>query len=240
MSMSRRSLLRISVVATVAAAPLIRTAFAQDAAGPHTLPDLGYPEAALEPHIDAQTMTIHHSRHHASYVRGVNAAIADHSQLHEVPINRLVGMLDELPDDIRAAVRNAGGGHANHTMFWSIMGPNGGGEPTGDVAAAIARDFETFEAFQEAFNTAGLRRFGSGWVFVTVDPDGRLQVTSSPNQDSPWMDGVPVLMGNDVWEHAYYLNYQNRRGDYLQAWWHTVDWDVVNHRYARILAGELI
>jgi superoxide dismutase, Fe-Mn family len=202
---------------------------------------LPYDPAALEPHIDAQTMSIHHGRHHKAYVDNLNRVLEPHGQLQRMPMNELLKRLPELPDAIRTAVRNNGGGHANHTMFWSIMGPNKGGNPTGEVAAAIDRDLGGFDAFKQRFNAAGAGQFGSGWVFVTAEPGtGKLAVVSMPNQDTPLMEGRPVLMGNDVWEHAYYLKYQNRRADYLNAWWNVVDWGAVNQRYAAIRRGETV
>ena len=207
-------------------------------AGPFTLPLLPYAPEANEPHIDAQTMTLHHDRHHAAYVADLNALAKDHPQLGAMPMAMLLAKLNELPDGIRTAVRNNGGGHANHTMFWSIMGGKGGA-PTGDLLAAVDRDLGGMEAMRTAFNRMGLGQFGSGWVFVTVDKAGKLAMTTKPNQDSPLMDGTHVLFGNDVWEHAYYLKYQNRRADYLQAWWNVVDWNTVAARYTQAKAGTL-
>lgn len=229
------------LAAAVAMAAVPRFAFAQAAGGPHTLPPLPYDPAALEPHIDAQTMALHHGKHHQAYVDNLNKAIAEHDALRTMPLRDLLGRLPELPEGIRTVVRNNGGGHANHSMFWSIMGPKAGGAPTGDVAAAIDRDFGGFDAFRTRFDAAGTGRFGSGWVFVTVDPSsGRLDILSLPNQDTPLMEGRPVLMGNDVWEHAYYLKYQNRRAEYLKAWWNVVDWATVGRRYAAIRKGDAV
>lgn len=206
-----------------------------------TLPPLPYTPAALEPHIDATTMSVHHDKHHQAYVDNLNKALANHGDLQAMPLADLLKRVPELPESIRTAVRNNGGGHANHSMFWSIMGPNAGGAPDGEVGAAITRDFGSFDDFKTRFNTAGAGQFGSGWVFVTADPSsGKLAIAARPNQDSPAMDGVPVLMGNDVWEHAYYLKYQNRRADYLAVWWNVVDWGAVNRRYAAIRKGELV
>ncbi|MFV3076953.1 superoxide dismutase [Niveispirillum fermenti] len=205
-----------------------------------TLPALTYDTAALEPHIDAQTMGLHHGKHHQTYITNLNNALADHSQLQGLSLEDLLKRLGELPEGIRTAVRNNGGGHANHSMFWSIMGPNGGGDPTGEVGQAITRDFGSFEDFKKKFNEAGTKQFGSGWVFVTADTAGKLAIVAQPNQDTPLFNGTPVLFGNDVWEHAYYLKYQNRRADYLAAWWNVVSWDAVNDRLAKIKAGAVI
>jgi superoxide dismutase, Fe-Mn family len=195
-----------------------------------TLPPLPYPENALEPHIDAQTMSIHHDKHHNTYVTNLNNAVAGTEFENMDPVE-LIKSLARVPDDKRTAVRNNGGGHVNHTMFWEIMGPGGGGAPSGPIAAAIDRDFGSFDALKEEVNKAGAGRFGSGWAWVVLK-DGKLSVTSTPNQDNPLMDGsgTPVL-GVDVWEHAYYLRYQNRRPDYLAAWWNTLNWAAINQRY---------
>ena len=205
---------------------------------PYTLPDLPYAYDALEPHIDAQTMEIHHSKHHNTYVANLNAAV-EGTEYDGTAIEELVEKVETLPDRIRKAVRNNGGGHANHSMFWQVMGPPGGPAPEGDLAKAIERDFGSLEKLQNEFNTAGGKVFGSGWVFVTVDKDGKLALVSKPNQDTPLMEGKPVLFGNDVWEHAYYLNYQNKRADYLKAWWNVVNWKAVGERYAAAQAGTL-
>jgi Fe-Mn family superoxide dismutase len=196
------------------------------------LPPLPYPNDALEPNIDAKTMEIHHDKHHAAYVNNLNAAIEGNAALGSMSAEDLIKNLDKVPEDKRTAVRNNGGGHVNHTMFWEIMGPNGGGQPSGALAAAIDRDLGGFEAMKEAVNKAGAGRFGSGWAWVVLK-DGKLSVMSTPNQDNPTMDGsgAPIL-GVDVWEHAYYLKYQNRRPDYLSAWWNTVNWDAVARRYS--------
>ncbi len=195
------------------------------------LPPLPYPNDALEPHIDAQTMSIHHDKHHNTYVTNLNGAVAG-TEFENLSPEDLIKSLDRVPDDKRTAVRNNGGGHVNHTMFWEIMGPGGGGAPTGAIAAAIDRDFGSFDALKDAVSKAGAGRFGSGWAWVVFN-NGKLSVTSTPNQDNPLMDGsgTPIL-GVDVWEHAYYLKYQNRRPDYLSAWWNTVNWDAINARYA--------
>jgi len=195
------------------------------------LPPLPYPNDALEPNIDAKTMEIHHDKHHAAYVNNLNAAIEGNADLGSLSAEDLIKNLNKVPEDKRTAVRNNGGGHVNHTMFWEIMGPNGGGQPSGALAAAIDQDLGGFEAMKEAVNKAGAGRFGSGWAWVVLK-DGKLSVTSTPNQDNPMMDGsgTPIL-GVDVWEHAYYLKYQNRRPDYLGAWWNTINWNAVAKRY---------
>ena len=193
---------------------------------------ISYAFDALEPHIDATTMEIHHDRHHQAYVDKLNAAIDGHADLADKSIEDLISDLDALPEAIRGAVRNNGGGHANHTLFWESMGPNAGGAPTGDLAAAIDSTFGSFETFKETFNNAGVTRFGSGWAWLIVNKEGKLAVTSTPNQDSPLMTGETPLLGNDVWEHAYYLSYQNKRPAYLAAWWNTVNWSVVAERFA--------
>jgi len=197
-----------------------------------TLPPLPYGFDALEPHIDAKTMEIHHDRHHNTYVTNLNAAV-EGTEFANLPIDELIQKLDQVPEEKRTAVRNNGGGHANHTLFWEIMGPNGGGQPSGALANAINSAFGSFDAMKEAVNKAGAGRFGSGWAWVVVK-DGKLSVLSTPNQDNPLMDGsgTPIL-GVDVWEHAYYLKYQNKRPDYLAAWWNTINWDAVADKYAK-------
>jgi len=196
------------------------------------LPPLPYDYSALEPHIDTQTMQIHHDKHHGTYVTNVNNAIAGNADLEAMSAEDLIKNLDRVPEDKRTAVRNNGGGHVNHSMFWEIMGPGGGGEPTGEFGNAVKNAFGSFDAMKDAVNKAGAGRFGSGWAWVVVGNDGNLSVTSTPNQDNPLMDGsgIPVL-GVDVWEHSYYLKYQNRRPEYLAAWWNTVNWPEVNKRY---------
>lgn len=196
------------------------------------LPPLPYAEDALEPNIDARTMSIHHDKHHAAYTNNLNAALEGHAELAGKSIEALLGDLAALPESIRTAVRNNGGGFANHSLFWEIMSPNGGGAPSGDLAAAIDNTFGSFAAFKEQFAKAAATRFGSGWAWLYVDSSGKLAVSSTPNQDTPLMDGNTPILGLDVWEHAYYLNYQNRRPDYITAWWNTVDWDAVADRYA--------
>jgi Fe-Mn family superoxide dismutase len=245
LSLSRRHL--FGAAASVAAAVTApRAVFAQAPAaapepaptGPFTVPPLSYPTTAFEPHIDARTMEIHHDRHHGSYVAALNNFAKDRPQIAEKPVVEVLGNLEEVPEAIRTGVRNNLGGHANHTMFWEIMGPNGG-KPAGEVMAAIDRELGGLEKFQTDFNAAGARQFGSGWVFVTVTKDGKLAIETRPNQDTPLMDAKRVLFGNDVWEHAYYLSYQNRRPDYLKAWWSTVNWDKIAERYAAAKAGTL-
>lgn len=240
-SMSRRHLLTAAAgIAAAAAAP--SAVFAQAAptppTGPFILPPLPYAANALEPHIDARTMEIHQGKHHAAYVANLNTIVKDNPAIAATPVADVLGNLGNLPEAIRTGVRNNLGGHANHTMFWQIMGPNGG-KPDGEVLAAIDRDLGGVEKFQADFNAAGGRQFGSGWVFVVVDRSGKLSIETRPNQDSPLMDGKRVLMGNDVWEHAYYLMYQNRRPDYLKAWWNTVNWRKISERYADAKAGTL-
>ncbi len=197
----------------------------------YQLPPLPYPFDALEPTIDARTMEIHHDKHHGAYVNNVNAAIAGHADLEAMSVEDLLKNIDKVPEDIRTAVRNNGGGHANHSMFWQIMKKGGGGEPTGELADAINSTFGSFDAFKDAFAKAAAGRFGSGWAWL-VSNNGKLEVISTANQDSPYMEGKTPLMGLDVWEHAYYLNYQNRRPDYISAWWNVVNWDAVASRFA--------
>lgn len=196
-----------------------------------TLPDLPYAYDALEPHIDKETMTLHHDKHHATYVKNANAALEKHEALAEKSVEELLKDIDSVPEDIRTAVRNNAGGHANHTLFWEILSPNGGGEPTGAVKEAIEEAFGSFDDFKEKFNTAATGRFGSGWAWLVVS-DGKLEVTSTPNQDSPLMEGKTPVLGLDVWEHAYYLKYKNVRPDYISAFWNVVNWDEVNKRLA--------
>ena len=193
------------------------------------LPPLPYDFGALEPHIDAQTMQIHHDKHHAAYVTNLNAALDKHPELKSKSAEELLKDIGAIPDDIRTAVRNNGGGHVNHSMFWKIMKGGGGGNPTGDIAKIIADQFGGFDAFKEKFNDNGVKRFGSGWTWL-IAKDGKFELISSANQDSPLMEGAFPVMGNDVWEHAYYLKYQNRRPDYLKAWWNVVNWDEINAR----------
>ena len=198
----------------------------------HQLPPLPYDAAALEPHIDATTMQIHHGKHHAAYVNNLNAALATHADLAGKSAEELIGNLSAVPDAIRTAVRNNGGGHVNHAMFWQIMGPGKGGAPSGALGDAITSTFGSFDAFKEQFAKAGMTRFGSGWAWL-VEAGGTLAIESTANQDNPMSDGKKPIMGVDVWEHAYYLKYQNRRNDYLAAWWNVVDWDAVAKRFRR-------
>jgi len=195
------------------------------------LPALPYDYAALEPHIDEQTMRIHHDKHHAAYVTNLNAAIEKHPELAEKSVKDLVTELNTIPEDIRAAVRNNGGGHLNHKGFWKSLAPGGASEPTGALADAINSTFGSFEDFKKQFNDGGVKRFGSGWVWLVKDADKNLSIVSTPNQDNPITDGLTPILGNDVWEHAYYLKYQNRRPEYLAAFWNVVNWDVVTERY---------
>ncbi|SRR5258708_24981477 len=196
------------------------------------LPPLPYAYDALEPYIDTETMHLHHDKHHAAYVTNLNNALKDH-EFANLSVGEVIRRLNEVPDAVRTAVRNNGGGHLNHTMFWQIMKPNGGGAPAGELANAINSAFGSFDAFKTAFNDAGVKRFGSGWAWLILDRSGGLQITSTANQDNPLIDGNYPVMGNDVWEHAYYLKYQNRRPEYLNAWWNVVNWDEVAKRYAQ-------
>jgi superoxide dismutase, Fe-Mn family len=198
---------------------------------PFTVPDLPYAYDALEPTIDKETMTLHHDKHHAAYVNNLNAAIEKHPELGSKSAEELLKNLNAVPEDIRTAVRNNGGGHVNHSMFWTIMAPKAGGAPTGALADAIKSTFGDFETFKTQFNDAGVKQFGSGWAWLIVTSDGKLQITSTPNQDNPMSASHYPVMGNDVWEHAYYLKYQNRRPDYLKAWWDVVNWDAVSKRF---------
>jgi len=241
MTMTRRTVLGTAGAAGIAALAAPR-AFAQGASnsapGPFTLPLLPYAPGANEPHIDAETMLLHHDRHHAAYVAALNGVAKDNAALGDRPLHDLLARLAEVPDAVRTNVRNNGGGHANHIMFWQVMGGSGGA-PSGDLLAAVDRDLGGMEAMRTAFNRMGLSQFGSGWVFVTVDAAGKLGLTARANQDTPLMEGGRVLLGNDVWEHAYYLKYRNRRADYLAAWWNVVNWDAVARRYAQALDGTL-
>jgi Fe-Mn family superoxide dismutase len=197
----------------------------------HELPPLPYAFNALEPHIDARTMEIHHGKHHATYITNLNKALESAPNLQSKSAEDLIKDLNAVPENIRMAVRNNGGGHVNHTLFWLSMAPNAGGEPTGALADAIKKAFNDFASFKEKFNNAGLTRFGSGWAWLSLDKSGAVTVHSTANQDNPLMEGLKPLLGCDVWEHAYYLNYQNRRADYLNAWWNVVNWAEVAKRY---------
>jgi Fe-Mn family superoxide dismutase len=201
----------------------------------YTLPPLPYAFDALEPHIDARTMEIHHDKHHAAYINNLNAALKDHPELAAKPVNELIADLSAVPEAIRPAVRNNGGGHSNHTFFWEIMGPGKGGAPVGKLAEAITKAFGSFDEFKAKFEEAGVKRFGSGFAWLIVNKQGQLEIISLPNQDSPYMDGNKPVIANDVWEHAYYLHYQNRRPDYLKAWWNVVNWDHAEQNYQTAL-----
>lgn len=198
----------------------------------HTLPPLPYAAAALEPHIDALTMTIHHDKHHNAYVTNLNAAIEKAPELGNWSLGDLCRNIAQVPEAVRTAVRNNGGGHWNHSLFWELMAPNAGGEPGGDVGAAITKGWGDFAKFRDAFKAAGTGRFGSGWAWLVAGRDGTLTIESTPNQDNPLMDGKHAVLGLDVWEHAYYLKYQNRRPDYIDAWWNVVNWAEVSKRYS--------
>lgn len=201
----------------------------------YTLPPLPYAFDALEPHIDARTMEIHHDKHHAAYINNLNNALKDHPELAAKPVNELIADLSAVPEAIRPAVRNNGGGHSNHTFFWEIMGPGKGGAPVGKLAEAITKAFGSFDEFKSKFEEAGVKRFGSGFAWLIVNKQGQLEIISLPNQDSPYMDGNKPVIANDVWEHAYYLHYQNRRPDYLKAWWNVVNWDHAEQNYQTAL-----
>ncbi len=246
-SASRRSFIRralLTPASVIVTGHLFASEYADSAAAQatapktgqalYTLPPLPYKFDALEPHIDARTMEIHHDAHHAAYVKNLNEAVAKAPALAGRSPDALIRNINTVPANIRTAVRNNGGGHLNHTMFWSIMSPSGGGEPTGPIANAIKSTFGSFDAFKTAFNDAGAKRFGSGWVWLVRTKAGKLEILSTPNQDSPLLPeyGSYPVLGNDVWEHAYYLKYQNKRADYLKAWWNVVNWNAVNQRLA--------
>jgi superoxide dismutase, Fe-Mn family len=203
----------------------------------YELPPLPYPFDALEPHIDAKTMEIHHDKHHQTYVTNANNALKDHPDLANKPVEDLISNLNAVPEAIRTTVRNNAGGHANHTLFWKILSPNGGGEPKGNLATAINSTFGGFEQFKEKINAAGAARFGSGWAWLVVNKEGKLDVISTANQDNPLMEGLKPVIGVDVWEHAYYLKYQNRRPEYLKAWWNVVNWDEAERNYQAALGA---
>ena len=198
----------------------------------HELPKLPYGYDALEPHIDARTMEIHYTKHHQGYVNNLNAALEKHPELQKKSVEDLLRNLNSIPEDIRTAVRNNGGGHFNHSLFWPMMSPNAGGEPKGDLAGAIDSAFGSFANFKEQFSKAAAGRFGSGWAWLCIDDSGKLVITSTANQDNPVSEGLRPVLGLDVWEHAYYLKYQNRRADYISAWWNVVNWDQVAKNYA--------
>jgi Fe-Mn family superoxide dismutase len=233
---NRRSFL-VGVTAASAITALPRCSSAQ-VQGPFKLDPLPYATNALEPSIDKRTMELHHDIHHGAAVTALNAAVKDHPEVARMRLEVMLIKLGELPEEIRAAVRNNGGSHANHTMFWQVMG-KGGGQPDAKLKAAFDRDFGGFDKFQAEFNTTATKLFGAGWVFVTADVDGLLKIVSKPNQDTPLMEGQRALMGIDVWEHAYYLNYQNRRADYIKAWWNIVNWQKVSERYGAAMDGDL-
>ncbi len=201
----------------------------------YKLPSLEYAYDALEPHIDKETMEIHHTKHHQAYINNLNGALEKYEALREKGLEELLSSLDELPKDIYWVVRNNGGGHFNHSLFWRLLSPNGGGEPKGELLEAINEGFGSFEAFKETFNKAAATRFGSGWAWLIINKDHKLEVVSTPNQDNPLMEGNKILLGLDVWEHAYYLKYQNKRPDYIQAWWNVVNWDYVSEMYSSLV-----
>ena len=202
---------------------------------PYTLPPLPYNFGALEPYIDAMTMEIHHDKHHAGYVDKLNEALKDYPELQKKPVEQLLLSLDSIPEAIRTAVRNQGGGHANHSMFWTLMKKDGGGQPQGKVAQAITTSFGSFDAMQEKFNANAKAVFGSGWSWLSVAHDGQLVLSSTPNQDSPLSKGLQPIFGLDVWEHAYYLKYQSKRPDYISAWWHVINWEQVEENYRVVI-----
>ena len=237
---------RRTILTAAATLPLARFSSAAPAAvnivdsepiqtgGPFTLPPLPYAYDALEKAIDAQTMTLHHDKHHAAYVKNLNDALAKMpAEWQKKSLEEILAHLSDLPAEVRTVVRNNGGGHDNHSIFWSIMSPTGGGEPTGEIKTIIDRDFGGFEKFKAAFEDAGVKRFGSGWVWLVLNKEKKYEIVSRANQDSPRMVGSVPIMGNDVWEHAYYLRYQNKRADYLKAWWNVVNWAAINDRIAK-------
>ena len=202
----------------------------------YELPPLPYPFDALEPHIDAKTMELHHDKHHQTYITNANNALKDYPDLAAKPVDELLANINAVPEAIRTTIRNNAGGHSNHSFFWVIMGPNAGGAPTGKLAQAIDSTFGSFDQFKEKLNAAAAARFGSGWAWLVAGQDGKLEIISTPNQDSPIMDGLKPILGIDVWEHSYYLKYQNRRPEYLKAWWSVVNWDAVAQNYQRAAA----
>jgi superoxide dismutase, Fe-Mn family len=197
----------------------------------YELPPLSYPFNALEPHIDAKTMEIHHDKHHQAYITNATNALTDHPDLAAKPVDELIANLSQVPESIRTVIRNNAGGHSNHSFFWKIMAPNAGGTPKGKLADAITATFGSVDAFKEKFQAAGGGRFGSGWAWLVVNKEGKLEITSTPNQDSPIMEGLKPVLGVDVWEHSYYLLYQNKRPDYLKAWWNVVSWDQAEKNF---------
>jgi Fe-Mn family superoxide dismutase len=236
MSFNRRDMLRAGIGAASAAIAdrvFVSQVSAAEAPLGYTLPKLPYAYNALEPHIDTRTMEIHHDKHHAAYVDNLNKALAGHADLMKKDPITLVSEIDDVPADIRQAVINNGCGHVNHSLFWQMMAPKAGGAPKGDVAKAIEKSFGSLDAFKMQFADAGMKRFGSGWAWLIAAPDGSLSIVSSANQDSPYMEGKTPILGLDVWEHAYYLKHQNKRADYVTAWWNVVNWDFVNELYAK-------
>jgi len=235
--MTRREALKTATLAAAAcaAAPLLNAQTAPAPTGPFKLPPLPYAFDALEPHIDARTMEIHHDKHHAAYVANLNKAVADYPDLGAKSIEDLMRNLDAVPEKVRIAVRNQGGGHLNHSLFWQMMKKNGGGEPKGELAAALDKSFGSFSGFKEALTKAAVGQFGSGWAWLSLDGK-TLKLEPSANQDTPWSAGRPVLLGVDVWEHAYYLKFQNRRPDYVAAWFNVIDWDFVSERFVKLTA----
>lgn len=206
--------------------------------GPFKLPDLPYAYDALEPHIDAETMRIHHDKHHAAYVNNANKALAAYPDLAKMDVYQLVAHLDEAPEEVRAALRNNAGGHANHSLFWLMMKPGGGGKPSGELAEAIDETFGSFDEFKKQFSSAATKVFGSGWAWLSLTPDKELVIETTPNQDSPLMHGSTPILGLDVWEHAYYLKHQNRRAEYIDAWWNVVNWDYAGQRYKEATGAD--
>ena len=242
MVLNRRNFLVLAGagISTLALGTFTKSTLAQSSddgsAGPFTLPPLPYDYNALEPYIDAETMMFHHDKHHAGYTKNLNKAVNQYPELASKSAEDILRDINNVPADILATVRNNGGGYVNHKMFWEIMSPNGGGEPTGEISTAITNAFGSFEAFKEQFNQAGSKQFGSGWAWLVLDSNKQLKVMGTANQDSPFMDGLYPVMGNDVWEHAYYLTYRNKRGDYLKQWWNVVNWEEVNKRYQQAIA----
>jgi Fe-Mn family superoxide dismutase len=240
MTFNRRDVLRAGVgAASLALADkfLVTGSDAAQAAGVFTLPKLPYAVDALEPYIDARTMEIHHGKHHQTYIDNLNKAVAEHPELQQKRAVQLLREIDQVPEAVRQTVINNGGGHVNHTMFWQMMAPGAGGVASGDVAKAIDQAFGSFDAFKTQLSEAAVKRFGSGWGWLVVAPGGKLEVVSTANQDSPFMAGQHPILGVDVWEHAYYLKYQNKRADYVAAWWNVVNWDYVNELYGQARKG---
>ena len=242
MVLNRRNFLFLAGagIGTAALGTLSKNALAQSinngSESPFQLPPLPYAYDALEPYIDAETMRFHHDKHHAGYTKNLNKAVSQYPELANQSAEEILRALDRVPLNIRGTVRNNGGGYVNHKMFWEIMSPNGGGEPTGAIATPLINTFGSFEAFKQQFNEAGSKQFGSGWAWLVLDSNNQLKVMGTPNQDSPLMKGMYPIMGNDVWEHAYYLNYRNNRGKYLEQWWNLVNWEEVNKRYQQAIA----